>query len=1316
MQNTSTTFRNELNNDNRRYIESCTITLADGTKLPVDNSQIWNNGFKVEEATSSDNNFDIGAAITGKFTLILNNIYDDYSDYDFTGAVVSDIRVGLELPDETIETVKKGIYTVDDPRYNGSIITLECLDNMARFDQPYTLSKLTYPATLGAIVRDACSCCEVQLAPDSAAFEMDDYVVDTRPDDKSTFREILSYVGQISCHWCKCNANGQLSLGWYDMSVLENEDDLDGGKFDGDKPYSTGDNADGGNFKDYSSGDDYDGGDFKSLSKFHQIHSLSSMTVATDDVTITGIRVIETAPEDSEEDDITYQAGEDDYVLTIEDNKLIQGGKGALVASYLGSRLIGMTFRPFSVSCLSDPAMEAGDCAYLVDRKGNRYRTVITETTFQAGNYQKVSCGAESPARNSATRPSKATQTYRTLRRQIKRNKTEWEKAMEDLGNRLEQSSGLYSTIETQQDGSKIYYLHDKPILKESAIVWKMTAEAWGVSTDGGDTWNGGMTVDGDVIARILHTIGLNADWINTGALVVRDNQGNILFNADIDTGRVEIVADSFSLRGKTIEELAQDELNDFVNAVYGPDIEELQAQIDGQIESFYYDYEPSLQNHPASQWTTTELRKKHEGDIFYWKSKGYAYRFLLDGATWKWQIIQDADITKAIASAEHAQDTADGKRRVFVVTPQPPYDIGDLWAQGSGGDMMRCRVSRSTGTYVSTDWEKASKYTDDTNLNTFLTGEFAETVSDLQAQADKKAETWYQSADPALNWNTAQKAEHKGDLWYDTSRQRTYRYNGSGWDESKTTPPDSVFDAIDGKAQIFVAQPIPPYEVGDLWVTSVEDKKAAVKICKVGRETGNYNADDWIDTKYVDASDISGAITEYDTSLGQSEVFNKLTNGGSTQGIFIKDGKIYLNIEYVLAGVLAGNFINAKGISVKDSSNNTTFYIDDAGNVTIRAKTFSLSGQTIGDIAYGYADNALSSANAYTDSKLANIKPNLSQQEIFNILTNNGDTQGIYLYGGKVYINASYIDTGNLAGWTVGQTSLSCTAKRTTDEGGIGTFNISLDAANARVQTSGPFSVYGGDGNARIEGCKVYGDTMECVVFKTRSQGSSTFNHTADFNGAATFKSSVNFNSTTYLNSTTYFGSTSYMRETIWRNNSGSTKFWFRPDYDNGRLTCHAIIESDRDVIFPAVYNQNDTTGKIVRIVPGGRMYSSSSSAKKYKNHVRDMTLEEAEVLYNLPVVWFQYKEGYLVDSDERISRDIPGMYADDVDKIFPIAADHVEGEVEDWNERMLFPVVLKLVQEQKKEIDALKKSQTVLEQRIAKLESLIGGVADGD
>ena len=138
-------------------------------------------------------------------------------------------------------------------------------------------------------------------------------------------------------------------------------------------------------------------------------------------------------------------------------------------------------------------------------------------------------------------------------------------------------------------------------------------------------------------------------------------------------------------------------------------------------------------------------LRKQTVKNIweicFFWKSKGFSYRFLKDGYTWKWQLVKDTDVTKALADAADALDTADSKRRVFVLTPQPPYDIGDLWVQGSDGDIMRCQTSRMSGSYSSYDWVKASKYTDDTALNSFINGEFRQQIEALEQQTDKKAE-----------------------------------------------------------------------------------------------------------------------------------------------------------------------------------------------------------------------------------------------------------------------------------------------------------------------------------------------------------------------------------------------------------------------------------------------------------------------------------------------------------------------------------------------------------------------------------------------
>ena len=217
------------------------------------------------------------------------------------------------------------------------------------------------------------------------------------------------------------------------------------------------------------------------------------------------------------------------------------------------------------------------------------------------GVFEQLECSAKSVSRNKQKQYTLSQQVQAENKKDLKDERTAREKALEELSQRLAESSGTYTTVETQPDGSNIYYLHNKPQLSDSDIVWKMTAEAWAVSTDGGQHWNGGMTVDGDVIARILNATGVNADWINTGTIKAIDKDGNITFLVDVTTGRVVINADSVQVKGKDVnaiaKEKAETEVNNFISNTYTTDINNLQSQIDGQIETFFYDYEPTFHN-----------------------------------------------------------------------------------------------------------------------------------------------------------------------------------------------------------------------------------------------------------------------------------------------------------------------------------------------------------------------------------------------------------------------------------------------------------------------------------------------------------------------------------------------------------------------------------------------------------------------------------------------------------------------------------------------------------------------------------------------
>ena len=144
----------------------------------------------------------------------------------------------------------------------------------------------------------------------------------------------------------------------------------------------------------------------------------------------------------------------------------------------------------------------------------------------------------------------------------------------------------------------------------------------------------------------------------------------------------------------------------------------DLQDQIDDNITSWFFSGVPTAENEPAASWTTDTAKKQHIGDLYYDKLTGLGYRWVLDGSTYSWTVIRDTGVAKALADAAAAQATADGKVRCFGATPTPPYDVGDIWMQGIGGDIMRCQTARQSGSYQAADWVKASKYTDDTTAN----------------------------------------------------------------------------------------------------------------------------------------------------------------------------------------------------------------------------------------------------------------------------------------------------------------------------------------------------------------------------------------------------------------------------------------------------------------------------------------------------------------------------------------------------------------------------------------------------------------------
>lgn len=396
-------------------------------------------------------------------------------------------------------------------------------------------------------------------------------------------------------------------------------------------------------------------------------------------------------------------------------------------------------------------------------------------------------------------------------------------------------------------------------------------------------------SIDADTKVRAISlTYGfttINGRFIKTGRIESAD--GTTYFDLDQSEIGGRIV---FTQNGqeKTLEELGSEamESKDFINNTLPGILDEIKAQLDGQIEQHFYQIDPSpLSTAPGSEdgipnsgWTDVSTKENHLGDLYYNTTSGKVWRYVkiswrpkpgyAPGTFYVWQELQDSELAQAIAIANEALELGKEKNRIFTSTPVTPYDVGDLWVQGATGDIMRCKTARESGSFTSSDWEKASKYTDDSALKNFINGDFANAIDTMTEQIDGKIETWFQTSDPASNWTTnAEKAKHVGDMWYNSSTKllkcyrQTFRFvNGTGtvvyvWHTIEDKKAIDAYDAAskaqdtaDGKRRVFVAQPYPPYDVGDLWVDGKELRR-----CITARASGSWNVNDWVVAVYYD-------------------------------------------------------------------------------------------------------------------------------------------------------------------------------------------------------------------------------------------------------------------------------------------------------------------------------------------------------------------------------------------------------------------------------------------------------------------------------
>lgn len=618
MINVSNTFKEKLQ-DGEQVIEIVDITFADGTKKTLENEiMIGNNEFSDCAESSS---FPVGATVCKTMKLELDNTEDQWKDYNFYQAKVhaylklqtsvaepasesiwmddfyepildtdgNSIVLSRAASEDRYETIDKGVYTITTPEQYGEILSFTALDDMYKTNTKY-YSALTLPQPIMALVRDACENLGIPMGFSSMAHGN---VIVTALPDNMTFRQLIGWTAMLETANARIDNRGYLQFIKWNFGAVENG----------------------------------------SLVPFKLEDYVSSPTLSSDDIVITGIRV-----KNKESESLFGTAG---YVLELENNLLSDSDLGT-VAAWIGGDLVGAKFRNLQGDLIYNPLLEFGDMAYSFDRNGNKYLTPITDVSSPLNGITTVKTQADDPIRNSSTYMSEATKALVEARQLVKDERTEREKAVERLANTLKESGGLYMTEDPQDDGSVIYYMHNKPTLEESDIVWKLTAEAIGISTDGGKTYPYGFTVTGEMITRLLYAEGINASYINAGALIVRDTNGKIIFSADIDNN--QIVIDGASVR------IGASHLDGLLNS--------MQGQIDGNINTWTGTPAPTLSNYPANEWLTDTEMSKHVGDLYY-DGDSHAYRFRNDGKGYYWERLKDTDVTKALQDSEDALTAA---------------------------------------------------------------------------------------------------------------------------------------------------------------------------------------------------------------------------------------------------------------------------------------------------------------------------------------------------------------------------------------------------------------------------------------------------------------------------------------------------------------------------------------------------------------------------------------------------------------------------------------------------------------------------------
>lgn len=1123
----------ELMKTRTDFKENAQIMFVDGSTLNLseDDFSMSNNGV-VDSAGA--NSIPLGCAICRNIQIELLNDDDHLKEYDFYGAKIR-LYLTFELS-ETTEKIEYGTYTVITPETYGTTVLVTAVDDMYKADKAYTTA-LPFPATAANVLADACTICGITLG--STSFLHSDYVIQEKPSDKYTYRQIIGYIAMVACGNARIDRTGHLQIMTYSFDWTH----------------------------------------------AHKLTEWSNLTVDTSDITVTGIQMERTAKRtiDGKEREVkeTVLVGTKRYVLTVV-NPLVTGNEGTLI-SWIYAVFKDVSFRKFEGDSFGYPIAEFMDMAKITDWKGNEYNTFLTDVNFNFFGFTTMKNSAESGLRLASQYSNGETRADIKAADLVSRERSAREAAVQKLQDAAANASGMYETRVELEDKSVITYLHDKPTLEESLVVIKITAEAVAVSNDGGKTYPYGMILTGDLITKMLYAEGINADYIDTGTLVVRDKDGNVKFLVDLTTGQVVINADSIKIGGQTVGDLIDEKTKSLTSNLtmsLTSDYRAISVDSNGDYGTFPNDIitAPTVMygsEDVTGQCTYTVAKSDTLTGAWDSSKRQYTVTGLTDDTGW-------VDIT-----AVYLDNLRVTKR--FSVAKVYGGESGRTYSLVTSSPIIR-KTSQSelAPTYV----DFTAYYTVGKDITKYpLNGRF---VIEEVLNDDGVWRTVYTSTQ-------------------DESEVRRSLY--------------TVLTAKDGKV---------PVTKDGKYAFGYPRNVTSIK-CRFYAAGG---------TAQLLGEQTCAVVADATAQLSQSDIVEILSDGGRWNGLYYIDGKLYISFSAMLGGALTlGGIGNGNGkLVIRDSSGKQIGYIDNTGvhfnqgefSGSLKAATGTFSGDlsaATGAIggwkisnspsciysgsepgAYGgitlYADGRII-ADFSTESEGA-VEPGtvfkLTSDEVVTngcTFTNVDISQGTI---GNVSINDAIIESGTIAGWKI---------------------------------SNNPQCIYSGSSAGSFDGITLY------------ASGSITF-------GGVELGRSGNA-------LTAKYGLHVYNQdETELSDGSGQFK----------------------------IFNTAKSTSTATLVMHNQTVYRSSSSSKRYKNHIREVSEEDVQKLFEIPVVYFEYKDGYLSVNDPKVGIPIPGFYAEDMEQTFPDAVMYEGGKVEDWNYRTLIPAMEKQIQILYKQNQELMKS----------------------